>query len=321
MSLPNSSSSVVLERARRSLEQLLGPELLTLLRAPTTTELMLNPDGTLWVEQHGAPLRQVGVMRPEAGRAVLETVAGCHEREVTAELPVLECRWPLDNTSRFAGQFPPIVLAASFQIRKHTFQVIPLERYVETGVMSQAHYTAITGAVRAHRNLFISGGTGSGKTTLANAVIKDMVEAFPHERFVTIEDTGELQCLARNKTPLYSTTWASMRDLVKASLRMRPDRIVVGETRGPDALDLLIAMNTGHEGGLTTVHANGSRAALTRLLMLVSMHPDSPRPIEPLIGETAPFIVHLAKTPVGRRVQDVLDVTGYSNGAYLTTPL
>lgn len=110
-----------------------------------------------------------------------------------------------------------------------------------------------------------------------------------------------------------------MTRLVRATLRMRPDRIIVGEVRGPEALDLLMAWNTGHEGGVATLHANSAKAALSRLALLISMHPDSPRPIEPLIGEAAHLIVHIARTPGGRRIEEILEVSGFENGHYLTT--
>ena len=162
--------------------------------------------------------------------------------------------------------------------------------------MTKAQCDAIRTAVRAHRNILVVGGTGTGKTTLVNAIIHDMVGANPMERFVIIEDTGELQCSATNYVQYHTSLEVSMTKLLKTTLRMRPDRILVGEVRGPEALDLLMAWNTGHEGGAATVHANSARAGLDRLLQLVSMNENAPRSIEPLIGEAVHVVVHIART-------------------------
>lgn len=177
----------------------------------------------------------------------------------------------------------------------------------------------IADAVRAHRNILVVGGTGSGKTTLTNAIIHQMVEENPEERIFIIEDTGEIQCAAQNVVQYHTTLDVTMMHLLRTTLRMRPDRILVGEVRGPEALDLLMAWNTGHEGGVATLHANNARAGLDRLAMLISMHPESPTPIEPLIGEAVQLIIHITKTPEGgRKVQEILEVSGYGAGEYHT---
>jgi type IV secretion system protein VirB11 len=120
----------------------------------------------------------------------------------------------------------------------------------------------------------------------------------------------------------HTTLEVNMTQLLKTTLRMRPDRILVGEVRGPEALDLLMAWNTGHEGGVATLHANNAKAGLDRLAMLISMHPESPKPIEPLIGEAVHMVIHITKTPEGhRRVQEILEVSGYTGGAYKTRKL
>lgn len=165
------------------------------------------------------------------------------------------------------------------------------------------------------------GGTGSGKTTLVNAVINEMVLTNPRERIFIIEDTGEIQCSAKNFVQYHSTLEVSMTMLLKTTLRMRPDRILVGEVRGPEALDLLMAWNTGHEGGAATLHANNAKAGLDRLAMLISMHPDSPKPIEPLIADAVHVVVHIARTQEGRQVQEIIEVKGYKDGQYIINTL
>jgi type IV secretion system protein VirB11 len=148
-----------------------------------------------------------------------------------------------------------------------------------------------------------------------------MVEFDPTERVFIIEDTGEIQCTAKNFVQYHTSPEVSMTALLKITLRMRPNRILVGEVRGPEALDLLMAWNTGHEGGAATLHANNARAGLDRLAMLISMHPDSPKPIEPLIGEAVHVVVHIARTQEGRRVQEIIEVSGYKDGQYIFNQL
>ncbi len=303
-------------RAKVKLERDLGSVFMGALRDPKTVELLLNADGKLWQERLGEKMRCIGTMRSAQAEGIVKTIAGYHGKEITRESPILECEFPLDG-SRFAGQIAPVVKEAVFSIRKKAISIFTLEEYLKAGVMTEPQYAAIKRAVAGHRNMLVIGGTGSGKTTLVNAVIHEMVVHNPTERIVIIEDTGEIQCAAENFVQYHTTVDVSMTKLLKTTLRMRPDRILVGEVRGPEALDLLMAWNTGHEGGAATLHANNARAGLDRLAMLISMHPDSPRPIEHLIGEAVHVVVHIARSERGRRVQEVLEVNGYEDGHYL----
>ena len=204
-----------------------------------------------------------------------------------------------------------------FAIRKKAVSVFTLDDYVVSGIMTAAQCNHIKHAVSRRRDILVIGGTGSGKTTLVNAVLNHIVVIEPDVRLVIIEDTGEIQCTAKNYIQYHTSTEVSMTQLLRTTLRMRPDRIIVGEVRGPEALDLLMAWNTGHEGGVATLHANDARSGLSRLAMLISMHPDSPKPIEPLIGDAVHLIVHIARTPEGRRVEEIMEVGGYEDGRYL----
>ena len=308
------------DRAKRKLERDMGPELLVALNDPKTVEIMLNADGRLWHERLGESMTCIGSMRVAQAQAIIETIAGYHGKEVTRQKPILEGELPLDG-SRFAGQLPPVVPAPTFAIRKKAVAIFTLDQYVAQGIMTPEQKATLVAAVAAHRNILVIGGTGSGKTTLVNAIINEMVIQDPTERVFLIEDTGEIQCAAENYVQYHTSMDVNMTALLKTTLRMRPDRILVGEVRGPEALDLLMAWNTGHEGGAATLHANNAKAGLDRLAMLISMHPDSPKPIEPLIGEAVHLIVHIARTPDGRRVQEILEVSGYSQGQYLTKTL
>jgi type IV secretion system protein VirB11 len=316
----HSEAISIKERARRKLERDMGPVLLAALNDPRTVEIMLNADGKLWQERLGEPMKCIASMRMAQAQAIIETVAGYHGKEVTRQKPILEGELPLDG-SRFAGQLPPVVPAPTFAIRKRAVAIFTLAQYVEDGVMTAGQRDALVEAIRAHRNILVVGGTGSGKTTLVNAIINQMVVQDPAERVILIEDTGEIQCAAANYVQYHTSIDVNMTTLLRSALRMRPDRILVGEVRGPEALDLLMAWNTGHEGGAATLHANNARAGLDRLAMLISMHPDSPRPIEPLIAEAVHVVVHIARFEGQRRVQEILAVSGFDGHRYLTHAL
>jgi P-type conjugative transfer ATPase TrbB len=317
MTLPEDSSTDSLKRAQKKLERDMGPLLLAALHDPKTLEVLLNADGRLWQERLGEPMRCFGTLRPAQGEAIIRTVASCLGKTVTASMPIVEGELPLDG-SRFAGQLPPVVTAPTFAIRKKAIAIFTLDDYVVAGIMSRKHYDAIRAAVRNHRNILVSGGTGSGKTTLVNAIINEMVLCDPVERVCIIEDTGEIQCNAENYVQYHTTLEVSMTALLKVILRMRPDRILVGEVRGAEALDLLDAWNTGHEGGAATLHANNPHAGLTRLKSLISRNDSAPSDIEPLIGEAVHLVVHIARVPEGRLVQEVIEISGYAEGRYLT---
>jgi P-type conjugative transfer ATPase TrbB len=236
----------------------MGPELLAALNDPKTVEIMLNADGKLWQERLGEPMKCIGSMRVAQAQAIIETIAGYHGKEVTRRNRSWKASLPLDG-SRFAGQLPPVVPAPTFAIRKKAVAIFTLDAVRRGGVMTAGSAMCLIEAIRAHRNILVIGGTGSGKTTLVNAIINQMVVNDPTERVFIIEDTGEIQCAAANYVQYHTSIDVNMTALLKTTLRMRPDRILVGEVRGPEALDLLMAWNTGHEGGAATLHANNAR--------------------------------------------------------------
>jgi P-type conjugative transfer ATPase TrbB len=312
--------STLKERAKKKLERDMGPLLVTALNDPRTVELMLNADGKLWQERLGEPMMCIGSIRVAQAEAIIKTVAGYHGKEITHFKPILEGELPLDG-SRFAGQLPPVVPFPTFAIRKRAIAIFTLDQYVTAEIMTPAQRSALKEAVASHRNILVSGGTGSGKTTLMNAIINEMVVQNPAERIFIIEDTGEIQCAAENFVQYHTSLEVSMTALLKTTLRMRPDRILVGEVRGPEALDLLDAWNTGHEGGVATLHANNSGSALTRLKSLVTRNASAPAEIEPLIGEAVHVVVHIARTSAGRCIQEILQVSGYEDGHYVTNTI
>lgn len=314
------SVTTIRSRAKERLMRDMGAELLAALTDPRTVEIMLNPDGCLWQERLGEGMRRIGAVRPAKAEAIIKTVAAALDQVVNKAHPLVEGELPLDG-SRFAGQLPPIVSAPTFAIRKRAIAVFTLDQYVEAGIMTPRHGDVLKSAVHQHRNILVTGGTGSGKTTLVNAIINEMVSANPDERVCIIEDTGEIQCTARNCIQYHTALDVPMTTLLKVILRMRPDRILVGEVRGAEALDLLDAWNTGHEGGAATLHANSALAGLTRLKSLITRNAAAPSEIEPLIGEAVHLVVHIARATGGRRVQEIHEISGYAEGRYLSKTL
>lgn len=306
------------QRRRRIAEKLrreLGPVVMALLEDSEVIEVMLNPDGALWVERLGKPMERVGEMPATQAEALMATVAGELNTTITAENPILECELPLDG-SRFEALIPPVVPAPAFTIRKPAVRVFSLCDYVEQGIMTQDQSDAIAAGVRNRKNILVVGGTGSGKTTLTNAIIRHMADVAPQDRVAVIEDTRELQVTTENAISMRSVDHVSMTRLLKATMRLRPDRIIVGEVRDGAALALLKAWNTGHPGGVATVHANSALAGLVRLEQLVAEA--STAPMQKLIGEAIDLIVFIRKAGGGRRVDQIVTVSGHDGRDYLT---
>ena len=304
-------------RAIEKLKRDMGRSLMEALEDPETLEIMLNPDGKLWREKFGQPMFCMGTVPVQRSKTIIQTIAGFHKKIIDSNSPFLECELPIDG-SRFAGQLPPLVAGPTFAIRKKASRIFLLDEYVDKGVMTRVQADFICRAIAAHKNILVIGGTGSGKTTLLNAIIAEIVRQFPDERICIIEDTGELQCAALNFVQYHTTINVTMTDILRLILRMRPDRIFVGETRGPEALDMLDAWNTGHEGGAASLHANNTLSALTRLRSLISRNPCAPREIEPVIGEAVNVIVQISKTSEGRRIKEIREIQGYENGEYIS---
>lgn len=299
-----------------ALRESLGEVILGALDDSTVVEVMLNPDGSLFVERVGKGMQRQGTMSPDTAETVIGKVAHALQTEVSMDRSIISGELPLGG-HRFEGVLPPAVASPIFTIRKRASISIALDQYVADGIMEPAQVAAIRQALSERANILVSGGTGTGKTTLTNAIIRELGNVAPDHRLVILEDTAEIQCTASNHVILHTTDTADLSRLLKSTMRLRPDRIIVGEVRDGAALTLLKAWNTGHPGGIATVHANSALAALSRLEQLVAEV--SSRAMPEVIGEAIDLIVSLERIPGGRKVREVLKVDGFRDGKYVIT--
>ncbi len=294
------------------LHRQVGPLVLTLIGERDVTDIMVNSDGRVWGDAHGKGLYDTGIMlAPSQVESLIGTVAAGVGTVLDAEHPIVEAEVQLAGIRcRFEGFGPPVVMRPCLAIRKPAQVLYTLEDYVRDGIVTPAYAELFRAAISDRRNILLAGATGSGKTTLGGALLNAMVAlGDPNERYVTIEDTLELQCRASNLVQLRTSAHTDMTQLVRATMRLRPDRIIIGEVRGGEALALLKAWNTGHPGGVTTIHANDAKAALTRLSSLVQEAGVPPQP--ELIAATINLIAFIARTAQGRRVTELVRVDGY----------
>ena len=256
-------------RSARMLRTALGPAIAAWLEDPSIVEVMLNPDGRLWVDRLADGLADTGErLAATDGERIVRLVAHHVGAEVHAGAPRVSAELP-DTGERFEGLIPPLVTAPAFAIRKPAVAVFSLDDYAAAGIMTAEQAAILRDAVAQRRNILVAGGTSTGKTTLVNALLAEVAKTA--DRVVLIEDTRELQCRAQNFVALRTKDGvASLSDLVRSSLRLRPDRIPVGEVRGKEALDLLKAWGTGHPGGIGTIHAGTALGALRRLHVALS---------------------------------------------------
>lgn len=300
-------------RLVRKIQEALGDQLCAALDDVSVVEIMLNPDGKLFIERLEHGVAAVGDMSPAAAELLIGTVAHALQSEVDTNQPIISGELPIGG-HRFEGLLPPIVAKPAFSIRRRASRMIPLDDYVRSGMMSVSQARTIRSAIATRLNIIISGGTGSGKTTLANAVIAEIVKTAPTDRLVILEDTAEIQCVADNAVLLHTSDTVDMPRLLKSTMRLRPDRIIVGEVRDGAALTLLKAWNTGHPGGVATIHSNTATSALRRLEQLTAEA--SQQPMREVIGEAVDLVISIERTPRGRRVRDVIHVERFADGHY-----
>jgi type IV secretion system protein VirB11 len=276
-------------------------------------------------------------MTAEAALSALSTIAAWRGTILNHANPILETELPIDG-SRFEGIISPVVRNPIFAIRLRPRKIFSLAEYQQSGILTGKddplntlrkrddfaasvrgldHAEIIRAAVAARKNILVVGATGSGKTTLVNAILHAFATLTPADRVISIEDTTELQCPVSNYVDLRAVGSITMLDCLRACMRLKPNRIVVGEVRGAEAHTLLKAWNTGHQGGAATIHAKDALSGLIRLESLVAEATSAPQ--QALIAEAVDLVVFVdseAGIPPGRKVREVLLVHGYSNGSY-----
>jgi len=305
-------------RGARMLRTALGATITHLLEDPSVVEVMLNPDGRLWVDRLSEGLADTGERLSAAdGERIVRLVAHHVGAEVHPRSPRVSAELP-ETGERFEGLLPPVVAAPAFAIRKPAVAVFTLDDYVVAGIMSADQAVVLRDAVASRANILVAGGTSTGKTTLTNALLAEVAKT--EDRVVIIEDTRELQCSAPNLVAMRTKDGvATLSELVRSSLRLRPDRIPIGEVRGSEALDLLKAWGTGHPGGIGTIHAGTGIGALRRLEQLIQEAVVTvPRA---LIAETIDLVAVLSGRGAQRRLAELARVEGLGpDGDYRTTP-
>ena len=296
----------------------LGPGITLWLMDPAVVEVMLNPDGRLWIDTLGSGLSDTGQRLSAAdGERIVRLIAHHVGAEVHGGAPRVSAELP-ETGERFEGLLPPVVTAPAFAIRKPAIAVFTLDDYVRANIASACQADTLRAAVIERRNILVAGGTSTGKTTLTNALLAEVSKS--DDRVVLIEDTRELQCRTPNLVALRTKDGVcSLADLVRSALRLRPDRIPIGEVRGAEALDLLKAWGTGHPGGIGTIHAGSALGALRRLEQLiqeaVAVVPRA------LIAETINLIAVLSGRGAERRLSELAAVEGLNTaGDYVLTP-
>ena len=311
--VPSSFTATSLDRRIQMLRTAMGPLIAAALEDPDVVEIMLNPDRTLWVDRLSTGRAPMGVELSEAdGERIIRLVAAHVGAEVHRGQPLLTAELP-ETGERFEGILPPAAPGPAFALRKRAFGVIPLSRYIEDGMMTAAQAGLLVRAVRERQNILIAGGTSTGKTTLANALLAEI--AATGDRVLVLEDTVELQCAARDHVPLRTRQGVvSMTELVRSSMRLRPDRVIVGEVRGAEALDLIKVWGTGHPGGIATIHAGSALGALLRLEQLILEVAENPP--RALIAAAVNVVIQIAGRGRKRRIESIARVVGFDGAGY-----
>jgi P-type conjugative transfer ATPase TrbB len=310
------NTNTVHQRHQESLYHAIGPLIAGALAQADVVEIMANPDGSVWVDRAGVGRQRAGSIEPSAAETTIRLLASHMGETVNPDRPAIAGVLPRSG-ERFQGVLPPLAERPVFTIRKRASVVFSLDDYVAKGILPSQGAAVIRKAVVERRNILVAGGTGSGKTTLVNAILAE--PAFKGDRVVLIEDTKELQCPAEDRVELLTKSTeprVSMTDLLRVTLRLRPDRIIIGEVRGPEALAMLKAWNTGHPGGVATIHANSAADALRRIEDLVG-EASQTIPRRSIAG-AVDLVIFIERVPVtpGRRVSAMSKVVGFDGDEY-----
>ncbi len=303
----------VTERRNEKLVRELGPLVASCLEDHLTEDVLLNPDGRVWVKRTHEDFEVVGSMLPAQALSAFGTIAAIRDTVINHDNPIIETELPTDG-SRFEGVIPPVVRQPVFAIRQRPHRVFTLKDYEIAGILTDKNDELNH---QRHRHYFLEMVRGKCHAEVIRAAIDELAGISPDDRVLIIEDTPELQCNVKNSVALLAVGRVSMLDCLRASMRLKPTRIVVGEVRGAEALSMLKAWNTGHPGGAASVHANDAHGALIRLESLVAEA--TPAPQHQLIAEAVNVVVFVDAEPsirAGRKVREVCVVMGYRDGNY-----
>lgn len=306
----------ITENLYSSLYECLGERFVSALDSGEVEELMLNPDGRLFVKYTDGHVVQEDNFSKARAEIVVRTVASLYERDIDESSPMLECE--LERFSaRFSALMPPLSRGTCFSLRVLKALNLSFEELLSSGFMNESQLRAINSLIERRMNFLICGQTGCGKTSFINSILNRIAIFDPSCRIICIEDTPELKLSADNCVNLFTCNRTSMSDLLRASLRLSPDRIVVGEIRSIEALDMIDAFSTGHKGGVASIHAGSALQCLDRLKLLISRHPYAPKKgIDELIALSLDAVIVLGKRPY-RHVESIVLVKGYSQGQYV----
>lgn len=289
------------------------------LNDPTVVEIMLNADGSIWTDRLREGMKKTEtILSRDRALLLMGSIAKLNSTNITEKEPLLKASMP--DGQRFQGMIEPVVTAPVFAIRCIRACNLTLADYVPER-MSEKMAELLRGALVDKKNIIVSGGTGSGKTTLTTALLRELANLCPEDRIAIMEDTREISIEAKNVIFELANKDVSMCDLLAANLRMRPDRIILGETRGAEALDLLKSWNTGHPGGICTLHANSAMSALARFETLILEAQNLSIPyIRSLISDAVNLVVHIQRDrKKGPIVQEIIEVNGMDiEGNYKT---
>ena len=285
-------------------------EIMPMLQDENVFEVYINPDGKVWTDGLSGR-KSTGITLTAAQvKQIILNVAALTDQLVTEEKPALDAEIPENeyfDKCRFEGNLPGIVLSPTLNIRKHPKKIFTLEDYVAQEILTEKQREIIIQAIQDRKNIIAAGGTKSGKTTFLNAILAEISKL--NDRVIMIEDTPELQCKAADSVSMRTMRSFTMSDCLRSVLRMTPDRIVVGEVRGGEALALLDAWSTGHGGGCSTVHSNSAKDTLLRLENMTARVSQNPQ--QATIGQAVNLIVYLKYLGNRRVVEEIIEVNGY----------
>ncbi len=292
----------------------LGNHLLEALKKPDVVEVMINPNGDIWIDTLSDGMKKIGKEKPVKVKNIIITV-GASLNMLADAVKIVEGELPL-NGERFAGILPPIVSNPTISIRKKALKIFSLEDYCHQNTLSEEHYSAIKKGIEERKNFVVVGGTSSGKTTFCNALLRKISDIHPHHRIALLEDTREIQLTSKNSVSMKTCVEKDLADIVKACLRFNPDRIIVGEVRGKEALDMIKAWNTGIPGGVTTIHANSATGGIARIEQLISEISAINEHLQNMIAEAVDILIYIEKDRGVRTVKEVVKITGFKGGNY-----